>query len=404
MVRHGPIVVVLTASFFCAATGAGQTTGRTPQKILKVLDTDGDGLIGRDEWRKSNQLFESIDSDGSGTLTLEELKLYFGDRGVAPPTAAGMIARMDADGDGRISEAEFRGRNRPFSDFDQDADGYATAAEIEAALSTRSGKSDAGTVGTQRGQERPAGRSGEATLSELDEVTRGAFLNNRVRAHEIERGLIESKLIPSYPADASCPRVDHVFGERWQGPIHKRRSNATRHHGADIPAPPGTPILAMADGVVIAKKTGEGGDFRGIQITLRHSPEDTGLDVWLYTNYAHLSEMPKVQIGQRVRMGEPLGPTGRSGIDGSNREDHLHVEVFYSTSDRYVTTKYGVVPVDGHYADVVTLMRRRLPLDTNVMRGLSDAERHVAIPHRLTSGVTAPADTLIVWPYACRLN
>jgi murein DD-endopeptidase MepM/ murein hydrolase activator NlpD len=321
--------------------------------------------------------------------------------GSAQPTAAGMIEHMDADGDGRISQDEFRGRKRPFTDFDQDGDGYATRAEIEAAFGARGGKSSEGAAGQQGGQGVSASLPGGATLRDLDEVTRDAFLAQRVRAHEIERGLIESRLIPSYPSDASCPHIDHIFGEPWEGPVYLRKSNATRHHGADIPAWRGTPVLAMADGVVIAKNAGEGGDFRGLQVTLRHSPEETGLPIWLYTNYAHFSEMPELQIGQQVRMGEPLGPTGKTGVKSSSREDHLHVEVLYSTSDRYVATRHGIIPVDGHYADVVALMRARMPLDTNAMRALPDAERRVTIPHRLTRGVTVPADARIIWPYAC---
>jgi len=42
------------------------------------LDADGNGQVSRREWRKSEQLFNSIDSDGGGTLTLEELTVYFG--------------------------------------------------------------------------------------------------------------------------------------------------------------------------------------------------------------------------------------------------------------------------------------------------------------------------------------
>jgi murein DD-endopeptidase MepM/ murein hydrolase activator NlpD len=317
------------------------------------------------------------------------------------PTAADMIEHMDADGDGRISKDEFRGRRRPFSDFDRDGDGYATRAEIETVFGTGRDTNADGAAGRQGSQGTPSARFGRATLRELDTVTRGAFLAKRVRAHEISRGLIESRLIPVYPADASCPQVDHIFGERWQGQVHRLKSNATRHHGADIPAPRGTPILAMADGVVIAKSTGEGGDFRGVQITLRHTPEDIGLPVWLYTTYAHFSEMPEVRIGQHVRMGDPLGPTGKTGVPSQRRGDHLHVEVLYSTNERYVETRHGIVPVNGHYADVVTLMRARMPLDTNVMRALPDAERHVAIPHKLDSGSTVPTDALIIWPYAC---
>ena len=251
---------------------------------------------------------------------------------------------------------------------------------------------------------REGGRSvmpGGAMLADLGPVTRAAFLRNRVRKHEIARGLMESGLTAGFPDNLHCPEIDHIFGEPWQGPVYLRRSSATRHHGADIPATDGTPILAMADGMVIARFTGSVG-FRGYEIIIRHAPADTGLPVWLYTSYSHFSEMPKLALGQRVRMGQPLGPTGTSGIPSDRRVAHLHLSIHYSRSAKFVGFRNRVVPVAGHYVDVLTLMRRRMPLDTGAMLALSEAERRVPIPHRLTTGATVPPDTRIIWPYACR--
>ena len=47
------------------------------------------------------------------------------------PTPDRMLKRMDADGDGKISRGEFRGRSRPFESFDTDGDGFITRREIE---------------------------------------------------------------------------------------------------------------------------------------------------------------------------------------------------------------------------------------------------------------------------------
>ncbi len=258
------------------------------------------------------------------------------------------------------------------------------------------------TPSTDRAKTSPRRSStpGGAARADLGPVTRAAFLRNRVRKHEIARGLMESELTPDYPPGASCPEIDHIFAEPWQGPVHLRRSGATRHHGADIPARDGTPILAMADGQVIAKYSGESG-FRGFEIVLRHTPKDTGLPVWLYTAYSHFEEMPGLEIGHRVRMGQPLGTTGRSGIPGNRREAHLHLGITYSKSEKYVSLRTRIVPIKGHYADVVTLMRRRMPLATSAMLALPEARRRVPIPHKLTTGATRPPDTRIIWPYAC---
>jgi murein DD-endopeptidase MepM/ murein hydrolase activator NlpD len=197
------------------------------------------------------------------------------------------------------------------------------------------------------------------------------------------------------------PEIDHIFGEPWRGPVHLRRASATRHHGADIPAPDGTPILAIAGGVVIARFAGNEG-FRGYEIVVRHAPADTGLPVWLYTAYTHFKEMPELRVGRRVRMCQKLGPTGKTGVPSRRRQEHLHLDVYSAKTDEFVAFTRRVVPVEGRYVDVVTLMRRRMPLDTRSMLELPAAERRVPIPHKLTTGAIVPPDTRIIWPYACR--
>ena len=40
----------------------------------------------------------------------------------------------------------------------------------------------------------------------------------------------------------------------------------------------------------------------GHQIYLRHTPEDTGLPIWLYSKYKNFHELPDLKIGERVEM------------------------------------------------------------------------------------------------------
>lgn len=88
----------------------------------------------------------------------------------------------------------------------------------------------------------------------------------------------------------------------------------TVHHGVDLPAPTGTPVLAMLPGRVRFA-----GTMRGY-----------GQVVWLehrggaLTVYAHLSEIA-VQTGGRVRGGERIGAVGATG---SATAPHLHFEVW----------------------------------------------------------------------------
>ena len=62
-----------------------------------------------------------------------------GGRG-APPTPAELMARLDHDGDGRISKAEFDGPAEHFSQFDKNGDGFLEAAELPIGPPNRGGR------------------------------------------------------------------------------------------------------------------------------------------------------------------------------------------------------------------------------------------------------------------------
>jgi murein DD-endopeptidase MepM/ murein hydrolase activator NlpD len=85
------------------------------------------------------------------------------------------------------------------------------------------------------------------------------------------------------------------------------------HTGVDIAAPPGTPVLATADGVVLraARFSGYG----------RLVIVDHGGGVQTY--YAHLSSYAVIP-GQEIRRGEAIGAVGSSG---RSTAPHLHYEV-----------------------------------------------------------------------------
>ncbi|MFY9726118.1 MAG: M23 family metallopeptidase [Bryobacteraceae bacterium] len=85
------------------------------------------------------------------------------------------------------------------------------------------------------------------------------------------------------------------------------------HTGVDIAAPPGTPVRATADGVVL-QASWEGG--YGLMVAVDHGG---GVE----TYYAHLSRC-FVQTGQAVRLGQIVGAVGATGRVTA---PHLHYEV-----------------------------------------------------------------------------
>ncbi len=99
--------------------------------------------------------------------------------------------------------------------------------------------------------------------------------------------------------------VTSRFGWRWGG--------SDWHPGIDVAADSGTPIVATADGVVVA--SGWNGGY-GRQVIVDHGYGIT-------TSYAHNSENV-VSVGQKVKKGQLVAYMGSSGFSTG---PHVHYEV-----------------------------------------------------------------------------
>ena len=89
------------------------------------------------------------------------------------------------------------------------------------------------------------------------------------------------------------------------------------HHGEDLVAPMGTPLLAVADGTLFSVGLNNIGGWR---LWLR---DDGGNEFY----YAHLSAYsPLATAGRRVKAGDVLGFVGDSG-DAEGGLPHLHFEI-----------------------------------------------------------------------------
>jgi murein DD-endopeptidase MepM/ murein hydrolase activator NlpD len=103
------------------------------------------------------------------------------------------------------------------------------------------------------------------------------------------------------------------YGE-WEARYGHFR-NGHVHEGQDVFAPAGSPLVAVRDAVVIEKGSGDG---RGHHIALYSAAED---ETYVYL---HLQRPSRVDPGDAVAAGEPVG---RVGCSGSCSGDHLHFEV-----------------------------------------------------------------------------
>lgn len=86
------------------------------------------------------------------------------------------------------------------------------------------------------------------------------------------------------------------------------------HTGTDIPAPAGTPIRAVKQGIVVES------EYKGSYgncVVMRHPDNTTSL-------YAHMLEQG-VSVGTEVVQGEQIGKVGSTGNSTGN---HLHLEIW----------------------------------------------------------------------------
>ncbi len=94
----------------------------------------------------------------------------------------------------------------------------------------------------------------------------------------------------------------------------------TRYNAIDIGAPEGTPIHAMADGVVIVAKSPSewNGGYGGLTIIAHPNGSQT--------LYAHQSKL-LVTVGQQVKQNDVIGLVGHTGDVSGPTGNHLHFEI-----------------------------------------------------------------------------
>jgi len=97
------------------------------------------------------------------------------------------------------------------------------------------------------------------------------------------------------------PRVTSGFSRRRLHPVHR---TIRAHLGVDYAAPTGTPVVAVASGVVVSAGWAGGG---GRQVRLRHA---SGFESY----YLHLSAFAKgIKAGKHVDQGQLIGRVGSTG-------------------------------------------------------------------------------------------
>ena len=126
------LTVLALASAATIAVAAPEGRRGAHLERLKAADTNGDGLISRAEAAalpRLSERFDAIDANRDGQVSFDELRAA---RRHGPH--GGMMKRLDADGDGKVSKAEaLAAAEKRFDRVDADKDGFITADEARAA-------------------------------------------------------------------------------------------------------------------------------------------------------------------------------------------------------------------------------------------------------------------------------
>ena len=143
------------------------------------------------------------------------------------------------------------------------------------------------------------------------------------------------------------------FTRRHENNFGAPRSNGRTHKGVDMnyagagEKDKGSTILATHDGIVsrvvgIGKGDKDGG---GNRITI------TSTDGTVKTSYMHLNSQPNLEVGVKVKEGQPIGEMGGSGKGTSDAyASHLHYEIQTMNEDGSYT-KINPIGADGQPID-----------------------------------------------------
>jgi Ca2+-binding EF-hand superfamily protein len=109
---------------------AGRGTGNKPGDMSNVFeraDRNNDGLLSRDEWYGDLQTFERIDRNDDGRISLAE---FLGEESAGSSGQRESFAALDRNRNGVLTVSEWTGDRAAFDALDADNDGVITRAEF----------------------------------------------------------------------------------------------------------------------------------------------------------------------------------------------------------------------------------------------------------------------------------
>ena len=131
-------------------------------------------------------------------------------------------------------------------------------------------------------------------------------INNRYKTKVAPSEVVADWIMP-------CEgRISSPYG--WR--IHPTKKERIFHNGIDISVPIGTPVKAIADGIVVESRSANG---YGYFVVLEHK-----INGKIYTSeYGHILR-PKIEKRTIVKQGDVIA---KSGNEGWSTGPHLHITI-----------------------------------------------------------------------------
>lgn len=169
------------------------------------------------------------------------------------------------------------------------------------------------------------------------------------------------------------------------------RSDTHKHQGIDFPAPIGTPVRSVTNGIVTDSSNNLADHFSGygriVQVQFTDPPL---MPVWLL--YAHLDHA-MVNKGDTIEKGQQIGTVGDTCFNRKNpykacSGSHLHFEVR--------TKQY--LPTEGGRLDPVIFLAQHGQIKPQVMLAIKEQEKQTKQKAQLSFGiVTLAALGGLIW-------